>query len=353
MHALPALAVAFGLLTADTTSSVQPESPGTLNAQAAPSASAASSSSSSAASAAVTPDPTPEVKVEAPEPRYVSPTRRDRIGRIWAPVLINNKGPFRLVLDTGASHSALIASTAAKLGLQPGDTERLYGVTGTAMVPSVHVETMEVGDLLLASTELPIVADVFGGADGVVGREALPNKRIMADFLHDRLVIGLSHGEHAPVGFMTIHLQLTGIGLLAVNTRVGGVPAKAIIDTGAETTIGNLALRDALMRHPPKDAAHTTDIIGVTLDVQTADNLPSPPLTLGPMRLQGLQVSFGDMSLFEHWGLTREPVLLIGMDVLGLMDVLIIDYHMREMQVRLHNDPRPFINEGPASRVTR
>ena len=39
--------------------------------------------------------------ISAPEPRYVSPTRRDRIGRIWAPVFINDQGPFRLVLDTG------------------------------------------------------------------------------------------------------------------------------------------------------------------------------------------------------------------------------------------------------------
>ena len=33
-----------------------------------------------------------EVVVSAPEPRYVAPTTRDRIGRIWAPVLINGKG---------------------------------------------------------------------------------------------------------------------------------------------------------------------------------------------------------------------------------------------------------------------
>ena len=44
-----------------------------------------------------------EVVVEAPQPRYVAPTLRDSIGRIWAPVFINGKGPFRLVLDTGAS----------------------------------------------------------------------------------------------------------------------------------------------------------------------------------------------------------------------------------------------------------
>jgi hypothetical protein len=45
-----------------------------------------------------------DVAVTAEEPRFVAPTRRDRIGRILAPVLVNGQGPFRLVLDTGASH---------------------------------------------------------------------------------------------------------------------------------------------------------------------------------------------------------------------------------------------------------
>ena len=65
------------------------------------------------AAAAVPSDPdSAEVLVEAAEPKYVAPTLRDRIGRIWAPVLINGKGPFRLVLDTGASHSAIISRVA-------------------------------------------------------------------------------------------------------------------------------------------------------------------------------------------------------------------------------------------------
>ncbi len=58
-----------------------------------------------------------EVKVTAREPRYVAPTLRDRLGRIWAPVYLNGKGPFRLVLDTGASNSAVMAEVATDLGL--------------------------------------------------------------------------------------------------------------------------------------------------------------------------------------------------------------------------------------------
>ena len=52
-----------------------------------------------------------EIAVTAPEPRYVAPTLRDRLGRIWAPVYLNGKGPFRLVLDTGASSSAIISES--------------------------------------------------------------------------------------------------------------------------------------------------------------------------------------------------------------------------------------------------
>jgi predicted aspartyl protease len=281
--------------------------------------------------------PVPEVRVTAPEPRFVSPTNRDHIGRIWAPVKINGKGPFRLVVDTGASQSAIIARTARALGIPPeARPTRLYGVTGTAVVPSVHVDALELGDLLIETRSLPIVGDVFGGAEGILGRDGLQDKRIMADFRHDQLVIGASHQQAAPQGYKLVRLNLTNMGLLAADSRVGNIRAIAIIDTGAQCTIGNLALRDALMRRRPEDA-QTTDVMGVTLDIEQGDNMHAPPIVLGEVRVSGTHITFGDMSLFEHWHLTNEPTVLIGMDVLGLLDVVIIDYKMHEMQVRLHD----------------
>jgi len=283
-------------------------------------------------------EPTPEVVVEAPEPRYVAPTLRDRIGRIWAPVLIDGKGPFRLVLDTGASHSAVIARVADNLGLaaRAEDPVMLRGVTGSAVVPAIHVGRMEVGELLIAPSTLPIVADVFGGADGVLGREGLPDKRIFADFAHDRLVITRSHRERAPPGFTAIPLRITHGGLLTADIRIGLTRAQAIIDTGGQQTVGNLALRQALVRLRPADA-RTQDIIGVTLEEQRGDNLPTPPISFGPLTLRGVRVTFGDMFLFEHLKLTREPTLLVGMDVLGSFDAMIIDYRLHEMQIRMRN----------------
>ncbi len=147
-----------------------------------------------------------EVMVEAREPRYVSPTRRDQIGRIWAPVMINGRGPFRLVLDTGASHSAITALVALALGI-PTDRSPpviLRGVTGFATVPTIRVDTLSVGDVAVDQAILPIVPDALGGAEGVLGSEGLLGKRIFIDFRHDRINIAYSKNERSGPGFISV-----------------------------------------------------------------------------------------------------------------------------------------------------
>src|ERR1700730_5405063 len=147
-----------------------------------------------------------DIMVEAPEPRYVSPTRRDQIGRIWAPVMINGHGPFRLVLDTGASHSAVTALVALALGIPTDQSPPviLRGVTGFATVPTIRVDSLSVGDLSVDSPVLPIVPDAMGGAQGVLGSEGLANKRIFIDFRHDQITITYSRGERSERGFVEI-----------------------------------------------------------------------------------------------------------------------------------------------------
>lgn len=309
----------------------------------APGAAAAAAPATPGAPASLTPsapeETLSEVVIQAPEPVYVAPTLRDRIGRIWAPVKIDGKGPFRLVLDTGASHSAITSRVANSVDDATVQTVNvlLHGVTGSAIVPALKVRSMEVGDMLIQPTTLPIVADAFGGAEGVLGREGLMDKRIFADFGADQLTIAKSHGKRAPPGYKVVPLTLTGAGLLAADVRIGTVKVRAIIDTGGEQSVGNLALLEALRRHMPKDFL-TENIIGVTLDEQRTKYIRVPPISMGSLRLYNVHLAFGDMELFEHWKYDSTPTLLIGMDVLGLFDKLIIDYKMRELQIRMRDD---------------
>jgi hypothetical protein len=282
----------------------------------------------------------PEVVVEAPEPRYVAPTRRDKIGRIWAPVLINDQGPFRLVLDTGASNSAVTAAVAAALGLPLGDenTVMLRGVTGSRIVPTIPIDSLVVGDLELRSKRLPIVVDALGGAEGVLGTEGLQDKRIFIDFRHDKITIFRSHMERAPPGFVTIPIQIVGGLLLVADIEIGPLRAKAIIDTGGQGTLANLPMRDALIRRLRPEDIKADEITGATLDVQRGDRIITPPIRIGDLTIRGAHITVGDMFIFQHWKMTTEPALLIGMDVLGLLDTLIIDYKRRELQVRRRGD---------------
>ena len=275
-----------------------------------------------------------EVSVEAREPRYAAPTLRDRIGRVWVPVMINGKGPFRLVLDTGATTSAIVGSVADRLGLAASSTNtaRLQGATGAAIVPYVIAEQMEVGDLSIERAKLLIVPDVFGGAEGVLGTQGLADKRIYIDFRRDLIEIVYSRGRPRPPGLSVVKFDVARGRLAAFDLRVGGVRTKAIIDTGAQQTIGNNALREALLLRARE--VQDADVIGVTLDVAQGESIRIPPLAWGGVEVRNLRITFGEMSIFEHWRLTREPALLIGMDVIGTLETFIIDYQRRELFLR-------------------
>ena len=278
-----------------------------------------------------------ELTVTAAEPRYVAPTRRDRIGRIWAPVLINGQGPFRLVLDTGATNSAVTAKVAETLGMTldyPG-TVTLQGATGSVKVPTIPVDSLEVGELLMEPKRLPIVPDALGGAEGILGTEGLGDKRITIEFRHDRITIMRSRNERAGPGFVTIPVKFMRGRLLVVDAWLGGVRVKAIIDTGGQSTLGNLALRDALAGRRSALLAVPDEVIGATLDIQTGERISTPALAMGDIVVRNPAMTFADFSIFKHWKMTDEPAMLVGMDVLGLIETLIIDYRRRELQVRL------------------
>jgi hypothetical protein len=300
---------------------------------------AAETNSDTAPIAANPNDALDEVIVSVPEPHYVSATRRDHIGRIWAPVYINDKGPFRLVLDTGASHSGVVASVADALGLPPNKLSNvtLRGVTGSAVVPTIRVDSLRIGDLLLTGKRLPIVTDALGGAEGILGTEGLTDKRIFIDFRNDLIMITRSHNERAAAGYLTIPVKFSHGKLLMVDASVGAVRLKAIIDTGGQVTVANLALRDVLFRRPSKKQPSIDAIVGATDDVQIGEGYAAPPIVIGDIQIHSSHITFGDMKIFEYWKLTDEPAILVGMDALGLLDTLIIDYKRSELQVRMRS----------------
>ena len=268
---------------------------------------------------------------------YAAPTRPDRIGRIAAPVIINGQGPFRLILDTGASQSVITKRVVDKLGLvlTPESRLILHGVTGSLAVPAVRLDTLETGDLIQRDLKVAVLGSVMGGADGILGVQGFEGLRVTVDFSDDEITIVRSRGQRARMHEGTIPATLRFGRLLVVDGHVGRIRVKAVIDTGAEVTLGNLALRDALVkrgrfRNEPDDAF----VIGLNDATQSGRFLRSPRIQLGDANIDDLHIIFGDIHVFRLWELEEEPAILVGMDVLGALERLVIDYRREEIQFR-------------------
>ena len=293
--------------------------------------------------APVNPDSDPELAeiiVQAPEPRYVAPTNRDRIGRVWVPVFINEKGPFRLVLDSGATRSALTPKVASMLDLPLNKTPpvMLRGVTGSAIAQTVRVDSISVGDLYVGPSTVPIVADAFGGAEGLLGTDGMRDKRIFIDFRNDFINISRSRNRRAAAGFQTVPFLKDDLNLLIVAATIGNLPVRAIIDTGAQASVGNVALQTALRRQIQRNSRGQDQVTGATGDVQVGIGARISPITIGDLSIRDAHVTFGDMHIFERWGMSDEPAVLIGMDILGLLDTLVIDYRRMELHIKRKRD---------------
>jgi hypothetical protein len=124
-------------------------------------------------------------------------------------------------------------------------------------------------------------------------------------------------------------------GLMIVDVRVGRrIRAKAVIDTGAERSLGNLTLQEAMNKNRRKQRGVVAAVVhGATPDIADGDVQEIKEATIGDMTLTNMEVIFADFHVFKLWGLHQEPAMLIGMDMLGVLERLVIDYRRNEVSM--------------------
>jgi predicted aspartyl protease len=274
---------------------------------------------------------------EAPRqlpPLFAAATRTDQVGRILAPVMINGRGPFNLLVDTGANSTTFSTTLADQLGIDySGSVAKvvLNGVTGRAVVPVVLVDRLEAGALILRDQQVPIVEPhVMAEADGILGIAALTDKQLTVDFRNNRVSLGYS--QRLPTTMATVKAKRLPAGLLVTPALVGRVRAVAIIDTGAERTLGNRALQNALKKQHGQPT--TVSVQGATSETAEGAQVLIENIRLGGIRVSNSQVAFGDFHVFDIWDLNDRPALILGMDVIGRVDVFVIDFRRLEIGFR-------------------
>ena len=263
---------------------------------------------------------------------FASPTTRDHVGRVVVPVTINGQGPFRFIVDTGANHSTISPQLvrALKLETEEGPRVTLDGITGAGQVSYVAIDSLRAGDFALEDTVLPVVAEsVMAGADGILGAAEIANKSLLIDFQHNHVAIAPFMGSAARRQGVKIQAARVAGGLIVLNAMVGRVPVRAVLDTGAERSLGNLALRDAVRsqaRQTKAVTAELTSVYGATQEIEAGEIVRVPTISIDALRITDASLVYGDFHIFEVWELQNEPALILGMDVLGTLAALNIDF---------------------------
>src|SRR5262245_56646791 len=113
-------------------------------------------------------------------------------GGIVLPVMLNGRGPFKLLLDTGSTHSAVSEAVAAAIGAPVVAKTIVGSATGGREALVVRVDSLECGSLVARGLLAAVATfDQLSDADaiqGVIGLDALAAVRYTIDFRRRELL---------------------------------------------------------------------------------------------------------------------------------------------------------------------
>lgn len=165
-------------------------------------------------------------------------------GGVILPVMLNGKGPFMMLLDTGATHSAITADVAVATGARTVATSNVLSPTNGTIRPIVAIGELSVGpitaDIVLPSVVPSKSFDPAGTIQGLIGQDVLASLRYTLDF--KRRVIEWHH-QSPPRRGLTLKLAFEH-GRFLVSLPQDGATLRLVPDSGA----GGLVLFDVAGR---------------------------------------------------------------------------------------------------------
>ena len=110
---------------------------------------------------------------------------------VFVQVMVNGRGPFDFILDTGASSSSVDRSLVQRLQLpMTGATAYVQGIAGEALAPIVRVRAWTVGGQALRSRAMPVFELGDTRVAGLLGSDELRRfGAVTVDYRRQRLIL--------------------------------------------------------------------------------------------------------------------------------------------------------------------
>ena len=254
--------------------------------------------------------------------------------RLSLEVHINGHGPYQFIVDSGADTSVVGLRIVRDLQLPLGTPAVLNGMTDRSIVDRVKVDSLTLGPTTIEDLQLPALSEDDVGGQGMIGIDALVRQRIMMDFDKRQIKVeDATRPAKAMPGDIVVIARRSRGQLILTHVRASGLSLDAVIDTGAEMSIGNLILRDKLVRrHQKFQQVRALGVTGKEIDLQVA---VIPELQIGGILIRNLPVAFADVPPFHIFGIADEPALFLGTDVLQTFRKVSLDFRARKVRFQL------------------
>jgi predicted aspartyl protease len=263
--------------------------------------------------------------------------RNERDERMTVPVLVSGSGPYRFLVDTGADRSAISRELAGSLGLANNSEATMHSVSGASTVETADVPQLQLAGQAQNVRQAALLSKSNMGADGMLGIDSLRTQRVQFDFEKQTLSIVPSATRDFRDEPGTIVVQGTRKNgrLILSDASADGHPLTVVIDTGAEVSIGNEALRQQLVGRGLVSAPVSVSLQSVTGETITGDFVFVRNLEIGGVTLKNLAIVFADAHTFKTLNLEKRPAVLLGMNAIRAFKKVSIDFAKKKFRVVL------------------
>lgn len=271
-------------------------------------------------------------------PLLLETIREDRYNRMTLQVRVGGQGPFGFVVDTGAERTVVSRELATRLGLSTAGQARVVGIAEAIMADLYHVDSIELSQLSLGSQIVPAFGQADIGGPGLIGIDSLENHRLVIDFVTRQIDIRDSERtrrrqrqpEFDSDAIVVTARREAGRMILS-NATYNGRRVDLVIDTGGQSSVGNLALRRLVQAGRGRNRlvdGHLTSVTGAQLAVEVGS---IAAISIGGIDLNNVPVAYADSPVFAVLGLEDRPALLLGMDALQMFDRVGVDFANRRV----------------------
>jgi predicted aspartyl protease len=268
-------------------------------------------------------------------PGFVQQFDVDRSDRMTVPVRINGSEPYPFIVDTGSERTVIASDLARKLALEAGPKLALATITGPAVAESFVIENLAMNTINVEMIEAPGLERQHLGAYGLLGIDSLEDHKLLLDFQRQKMDVLASPRKSRPgrieAGMIIVSAKRKAGRMILSNAEIGGIKVDIILDTGAQSSMGNFALRDKMRKRDRRFDYVPVMMRGVTGAQLAGDYTQIRAITIGGVDINDLPVTFADNYAFRALKLDNKPAILLGMDAMKLFDRILIDYTNRRV----------------------